>query len=651
MVTGGIRSASKSDNIKYLRSRRRFPLRVRPQTTTTPNAIDLEYDKLKQHIQIQAPEVDRQAKQPWISKNTWKLIDKRTSKSKTNSFQPGERQRLARRIKRALNRDRKQRTENAGNAIEQHLKSGRLKAAWNVLQRWYKHSGDRPPRPTRTDLNNTSNEYRTLYQTTQPPGEPFTTHIDTPFPVDDDIPTEQEIADAIRNLKNGKAPGHSGIRAEHLKELLRQAKKEEATDDDRKGWEQICKTIQEIFATGAIPTEMTWSILVLIPKASGGTRGIGLLEVMWKVCSAIINKRLQQSITFHEALHGFCKEHGTGTATLDAKLQMQLAHIRGIPLYQIFLDLSKAYDTMNRERTITILQAYGVGERVIRLLTNFWNSLTVVARQQGYYGRPFKAERGTTQGDIVSPTIFNVLVDAVIREWFVRLDHENLSDKVTAVFYADDGHLYGTDADALQRATDLIVALFECVGLQANATKTKAMVCAPRPSVTRISSPAYKRRMNDHDAPTYRERKRQQVTCDICNANMQARSLNRHKRLKHGLDPTLIPQQDTPPHLATADANTYMISMPNFNDIAQCPVPGCNTVIKTRIGMRRHFLYRHFQDTIVIMEEGRLSRCTRCGMFCTEFQFACGHTNTILCKQGTKRNRQKMRDLQCIRAF
>jgi hypothetical protein len=166
----------------------------------------------------------------------------------------------------------------------------------------------------------------------------------------------------------------------------------------------------------------------LIPKASGGTHGIGLLEVMWKVCSAIINKRLQQSITFHELLHGFRTEHGTGTASLDAKLQMQLSHIRGIPLYQIFLDLSKAYDTMDRGRTLQILHEYGVGERILRVLSNFWDSLTVIARQQGYYGNPFRSKRGTTQGDITSPTIFNILVDAVVREWYHQLQSEGIDN-------------------------------------------------------------------------------------------------------------------------------------------------------------------------------------------------------------------------------
>ena len=59
---------------------------------------------------------------------------------------------------------------------------------------------------------------------------------------------------------------------------------------------------------------------------------------------------------WHDALHGFVPKRGTGTAISEAKLQMELADIRQTPLYQIFLDLKKAYDTLDRPRTLQILK-------------------------------------------------------------------------------------------------------------------------------------------------------------------------------------------------------------------------------------------------------------------------------------------------------
>jgi hypothetical protein len=69
MVAGRLRSAPKKE---------------------TANMIKDEYNKLKSCIEIQAPEVNRQAKAPWISTETWKLIDAWASKSKSHSYQPGK---------------------------------------------------------------------------------------------------------------------------------------------------------------------------------------------------------------------------------------------------------------------------------------------------------------------------------------------------------------------------------------------------------------------------------------------------------------------------------------------------------------------------------------------------------------------------------
>ena len=42
----------------------------------------------------------------------------------------------------------------------------------------------------------------------------------------------------------------------------------------------------------------------------------------------------------------------------------------------------------------------------------------MVVKEGGYYGLEFKGNRGVTQGGPLSPTIFNVVVDVVVRHWF-----------------------------------------------------------------------------------------------------------------------------------------------------------------------------------------------------------------------------------------
>ena len=54
---------------------------------------------------------------------------------------------------------------------------------------------------------------------------------------------------------------------------------------------------QEEFREGKLVEEATWQAVVLIPKGKKDYRGIGLVEVMWKVVAVILNRRFTASIT------------------------------------------------------------------------------------------------------------------------------------------------------------------------------------------------------------------------------------------------------------------------------------------------------------------------------------------------------------------
>ena len=77
----------------------------------------------------------------------------------------------------------------------------------------------------------------------------------------------------------------------------------------------------------------------------------------------------------------------------------------------------------------------------------------MVARAGRCYWTAFKGERGVTQGDPLSPTIFNVVVDTVVRHWVtgVIADAEERGKlgkegrHQAAMFYADDGMVASSD--------------------------------------------------------------------------------------------------------------------------------------------------------------------------------------------------------------
>ena len=57
-------------------------------------------------------------------------------------------------------------------------------------------------------------------------------------------------------------------------------------------------------------------------------------------------------LDYHDCLPGFLAGRGTGTAVTEVKLAQQLACIKQMPLYGVFIHLWKAYDAMVRRRCL-----------------------------------------------------------------------------------------------------------------------------------------------------------------------------------------------------------------------------------------------------------------------------------------------------------
>ena len=105
----------------------------------------------------------------------------------------------------------------------------------------------------------------------------------------------------------------------------------------------------------------------------------------------ITNTRLRASVRLHEVLHGFHAGRWMGTAILELKLAQELASVDQDPLFLVFLDLKRSYDTVDCGRLLTTLEGYGAVPCMCRLLAVFWYQHEVVNRQNGCHSPHFKA--------------------------------------------------------------------------------------------------------------------------------------------------------------------------------------------------------------------------------------------------------------------
>ncbi len=222
-----------------------------------------------------------------------------------------------------------------------------------------------------------------------------------------------------------------------------------------------------------------------------------------------------------------------------------------------------------------------------------------------------------TQGGPLSAKLFNILVDAVVREWVWQLREESELEEAVitelmgaffAIFYVDDAYLALRDPEFLQRVLDILVDLFARVGLKPNVKKTQTMICTPRRIQTQLPAASYARmREGSTTAEEWDSRK---VQCHQCNKMMAVSSLHRHLADQHEVYQQVVVAEE----LLGARAGMTYHAHPELGGRLKCPVPGCAGKLRGGWMLRRHFRDLHSLDKVVVSTEGYFPWCEWCAM-------------------------------------
>ena len=107
---------------------------------------------------------------------------------------------------------------------------------------------------------------------------------------------------------------------------------------------------------------------------------------------------------------GACGSH------LPSKTNKGKAHGKTRRVYIGFMDLEKAYDRVNREDLCQVLRMYEVGGKLLNGIKNMYaNNLTCV-RVKGGKSECFRINMGVRQGCIMSPWLFNLYLNGMMKE-------------------------------------------------------------------------------------------------------------------------------------------------------------------------------------------------------------------------------------------
>ena len=111
--------------------------------------------------------------------------------------------------------------------------------------------------------------------------------------------------------------------------------------------------------------------------------------------------------------YGFTKGRGGQDARATLKMLLQTRREHGQDTYEIFLDLVKAFDTVNRELLLIILGLYGIPQELIDIIAKLYTDVFVKLDIDGVK-EIIESFTGVKQGDNLAPILFLYVMQAVL---------------------------------------------------------------------------------------------------------------------------------------------------------------------------------------------------------------------------------------------
>ena len=289
-------------------------------------------------------------------------------------------------------------------------------------------------------------------------------------------PTDRiEISDIISKIKNKTSSGYDHLSNALIKEIHNQIT------------EPLTTIVNKSLEAGYVPNEMKIAKIIPVFKSKekvhfSNYRPISLLPTLSKILEKVVYKRLykfllQNNILFNSQ-YGFRSGHSTSDAVAELVSSILFGFDNKEMTLAVFLDLSKAFDTVDHKILLDKLERYGIRGTALDWFRSYLSDRKQFVQYKTARSSASDIEYGVPQGSVLGPLLFIIYIN----------DLNNCLDLCKAILFADDSTVYITGKNKkllfFQMKKELLslIEWFQVNKLSLNLIKTNYTLFTPKNS-------------------------------------------------------------------------------------------------------------------------------------------------------------------------